>query len=126
MCMYSSKRIAPPAASIAARTSSEAEGTSELGDAAVASEPGQHAEHEGGNSCDGQCGLDGSGHQHRRDVAVGRGLHPHLTHDSDVVRRGDHRVDGADHGDAVSPPAPRRQPRVEDAELRIPTAEWWD
>ena len=36
MRMNSSKRIAPPAATIAAATSSEAEGTGELGDAAEA------------------------------------------------------------------------------------------
>src|SRR3954451_24953006 len=118
--MYSSKRIAPPAASIAASTSSDAEGTSELGDAAVAGESRQHAEHEGGNSGEGERGLDRSGYQHRCNVTVRCRLHPHLTHDSDVVGGRDDRVDRADHRDAVAPSALRGQHRVEHPELRIP------
>src|SRR3954465_14662538 len=123
MRMYSSKRSAPPAASIAARTSSEAEGTSELGDAAVAREPGQHAEHEGGDAGDRQRSGERPRNRDGCDVTIGCRLHPHLTHDGDVVRGGDDCVDRADHRDAVSPPALRGEHRVEDPELRIPTTE---
>ena len=109
--MNSSKRIAPAGSDDRrAERSSEAEGTGELGDARrSAMTPGSTPNTNVATPVIAERGLDRARHPHRGDVAVGHRLHPHLAHDRDVVRRGDHGVDRADDGDAVAPAAAARR-----------------